>query len=115
VRVVSYATTATVVIVGEGANGGLRFSHAAGALCQDDDSVHTILFGGPQSLVKVWAPQIGEFGDLVGPKTQGLADQWTSFAWKWFILEPLHEATHATNPEYRWTPAMATPRHSLVQ
>ena len=84
VRVVSYATTATVVIVGEGPNGGLRFSHAAGALCQDDDSVHTILFGGPQSLVKVWAPQIGEFGELVGPKTQGLADQWTSFAWKWF-------------------------------
>ena len=108
-------TSTAYVIVGEGPNGGLRYSHAAGATVDDYDSVHTVLFGGPQSLVKVWAPEIGEFGELVGPKKQGLADQWTSFAWKWFILEPLHEATHATNPEYRWTPAMATPRHSLVQ
>ena len=84
VKIVSCATTATVVVVGEGPNGGLRFAHAVGSLVQDDDSVHTILFGGPSSLAKVWAPSIGEFGELVGPKTQGLADQWTSFAWKWF-------------------------------
>jgi hypothetical protein len=111
VKVVSGSNTA-LVIVGEGPNGGLRFAHAAGAVINDYSSVHTVLFGGPTSLAKVWAPDIGEFGELVGPKKQGLADQWTSFAWKWFILEPLHEATHATNPEYRWTPEMVTPRHS---
>jgi hypothetical protein len=83
VKVISGATTA-LIVVGEGPNGGLRFSHAAGTACTDSDSVHLVLFGGPSSLAKVYAPEIGEFGELVGPKTQGLADQWTSFAWKWF-------------------------------
>jgi hypothetical protein len=83
VKVISGSSTA-LVIVGEGPNGGLRFAHAAGATVQDADSVHTILFGGPSSLAKVYAPDIGEFGELVGPKKQGLADQWTSFAWKWY-------------------------------
>jgi hypothetical protein len=83
VKVISGSSTA-LVIVGEGPNGGLRFAHAAGATVQDGDSVHTILFGGPSSLAKVYAPDIGEFGELVGPKKQGLADQWTSFAWKWY-------------------------------
>jgi len=84
VKVASVSGSTVVVIVGEGPNGGLRFSHAAGEAISDRVSVHTILFGGPQSIVKVWAPDIGEFGELVGPKKQGLADQWTSFAWKWF-------------------------------
>ena len=74
----------TVTIVGEGENGGLRFAHASGATVGNADSVHTIVWAGPQSLAKVYAPVIGEFGELVGPKTQGLAEQWTSFAWKWF-------------------------------
>ena len=82
-RIASGSSTA-LVIVGEGPNGGLRFSHAVGHAVTTKHSVHTVLFAGPQSLVKVWAPEIGEFGELVGPKTQGLADQWTSFAWKWF-------------------------------
>jgi len=111
VKVVS-GTSPALVIIGEGPNGGLRFSHDSGATCNNNDSVHVILFGGPSSLSKVYAPEIGEFGELVGPKTQGLAEQWTSFAWKWYLIMPLHEATHATNPEYRWTPAMATPRHA---
>jgi len=83
VKVVS-GTSPALVIIGEGPNGGLRFSHDSGAVCNNNDSVHLILFGGPTSLVKVWAPEIGEFGELVGPKLQGLADQWTSFAWKWY-------------------------------
>ena len=83
VKVISGSSTA-LVIVGEGPNGGLKFAHAAGATVQDADSVHTILFGGPQSMAKIFAPDIGEFGELVGPKKQGLADQWTSFAWKWY-------------------------------
>ena len=83
VKVISGSSTA-LVIVGEGPNGGLRFSHAVGESVTDYDSVHIILFGGPSSLAKVYAPDIGEFGELVGPKTQGLAEQWTSFAWKWY-------------------------------
>jgi len=74
----------SVAIVGGGDNGGLIMAHASGTSVVDDDSVHTILFGGPSSLVKVYAPEIGEYGELVGPKQQGLAEQWTSFAWKWY-------------------------------
>lgn len=74
----------TVTIVGEGSNGGLRFAHAAGATVTDKDSVHLITFGGPSSLAKVYAPEIGEFGEMVGPLKQGLAHQWDSLAWKWY-------------------------------
>jgi N4-gp56 family major capsid protein len=83
-KVVSISSTTSVVLVGQGPNGGLQYAHPAGTTVTDDDSVHVILFGGPSSLSKVWAPSIGEFGELVGPKQQGLANQWTSFAWKWF-------------------------------
>lgn len=81
---IASASGTTVVIVGEGENGGLRFAHAAGKVVGNADSVHPIVFAGPSSLAKVYAPVIGEFGELVGPKLQGLAEQWTSFAWKWF-------------------------------
>ena len=83
VKVVSI-TDKVATIVGEGENGGLRFAHASGTSCNIKDSAHLIMFGGPSSLAKVYAPSIGEFGELVGPKQQGLAEQWTSYAWKWF-------------------------------
>jgi len=83
VKVASVSGT-TIGVVGEGENGGLRFAHTAGTVVNHDDSVHLILFGGPQSLVKVYAPEIGEFGQMVGPLKQGLAHQWDSLAWKWF-------------------------------
>lgn len=84
VKVASISTGNSIAIVGGADNGGLRFAQASGRVVNDADSVHTILFGGPKSIVKVYAPEIGEFGELVGPKKQGLAEQWTSFAWKWF-------------------------------
>jgi len=74
----------TLTIVGEGENGGLRWAHAAGKSVNNADSAHIITFAGPSSLAKIYAPSIGEFGELVGPLLQGLAQQWTSFAWKWF-------------------------------
>ena len=83
VKVVSISSK-VATIVGEGENGGLRFAHASGTSCNIKDSAHLIMFGGPSSLAKVYAPSIGEFGELVGPKQQGLAEQWTSYAWKWF-------------------------------
>lgn len=82
VKVVSGTTTAT--IVGQGANGGLRFDHASGVSFDNHDSVYPVAYGSPMSLVKVFAQEVGEFGQLVGPKPDGLADQWTSYAWKWF-------------------------------
>ena len=82
VRVVSGTTTAT--IVGQGANGGLRFDHASGVSFDNHDHVYPVAYGSPKSLVKVFASEVGEFGEMVGPLKDGLAEQWTSLAWKWF-------------------------------
>ncbi|KKN62885.1 hypothetical protein LCGC14_0507380 [marine sediment metagenome] len=84
VMVASLPGGTTVTFVGSADNGGLRFAQAAGRTVNNADSVHTILFGGPSSVAKIYAPSVNEFGTLVGPKLQGLAEQWTSFAWKWF-------------------------------
>jgi len=83
VEVVSISGT-TVTIVGEGANGGLRFDHAVGAEFTNADSVYTVAYGGPMSMAKVYASSIGEYGQVVGPKLYGLADTFTSLAWKWY-------------------------------
>jgi hypothetical protein len=81
------ATAAESVIddfVGTGENGGLRFAHASTDTLNNADSVYTIVFGGPESLYKLYAPSVGEFGEVVGPKTSGLADQFSSVAWKFY-------------------------------
>jgi hypothetical protein len=70
--------------VGAGANGGLRFDHANGEAVNNSDNVYPVAFGSPFSLVKVFANEVGEFGQLVGPKVDGLAEQWQSLAWKWY-------------------------------
>lgn len=77
-------TGSTATIVGEGANGGLRFSHTTSAVVDNNDSVHTIVIGGPASLVKVYAPSVGEFGEIVGPKRDGILDQFWTLGWKWW-------------------------------
>lgn len=83
VKVLSAATT-TLTIAGEGENGGMRFAHDAATAVRNADSVYPIVFGGPGSIVKVFAPSVGEFGEVVGPKEAGLANQFTSIAWKWY-------------------------------
>jgi N4-gp56 family major capsid protein len=83
VRAISHAT-GIVTIVGEGANGGLRFTHASGTAVRNADHVYTIVFGGPQSLVKLYQPSVGEFGKMVGPKVDGLVDQFISLGWKFY-------------------------------
>lgn len=82
VKWVSGTTTAT--IVGQGANGGMRFDHPAGVFASNNDSVYPVAYGSPKSLVKVFAQETGEFGEMVGPRKEGTVDQWTSLAWKWF-------------------------------
>lgn len=82
VKWVSGTTTAT--IVGSGSNGGVRFGHTTSEYVLNADSVYPVAYGGPESLVKVYAEEIGEFGQLVGPLYDGLANQWQSLAWKWY-------------------------------
>jgi hypothetical protein len=83
VKVIS-ADTTTLTIIGEGENGGLRFDHAAGEAVRNADHVYTITFGGPGSLVKLYAPEVGEFGETVGPKKDGLVEQWAHIGWKFY-------------------------------
>lgn len=74
----------TITVVGQGENGGLRYPHAAGVAFRNADNVVPVVFGGPESLAKAFSPSIGEFGQVIGPKTAGLADQWKTMAWKWY-------------------------------
>jgi hypothetical protein len=74
----------TITVTGMGANGGLRFAHAAGARVTNDDWVGTAVFGGPGSLGKIYDTNTGEFGTIVGPKRDGLLEQWMNLGWKWY-------------------------------
>ena len=78
------AVTTTIQIQGEGENGGLRYAHDTGTVVQNNDSVYPIVFGGPESMLKVFVPEVGEFGMTVGPEVSGLLDQFTHIGWKWY-------------------------------
>lgn len=77
-------TGSTVTIVGRAPNAGLRFKHALGAAVRNAFSVHSVLFGGPGSLAKLYAPSVGEFGQIVGPKRDGVVDQFWTLGWKYW-------------------------------
>lgn len=83
IKVLSASTT-TLTILGEGPNGGLRFDHAAGVAVRNAYSVYTVVLGGPESLVKVYATDVGEYGMTVGPKKHGLLDQFNTMGWKYY-------------------------------
>jgi N4-gp56 family major capsid protein len=83
VRYISHAT-GVATIIGEGPNGGLRFDHAAASWVGNASDVFTIVFGGPTSLAKVYDPGVGEFGQIVGPKRDGLVDQFVTLGFKWY-------------------------------
>jgi hypothetical protein len=79
------SVSGTVIsFVGTGENGGIRFAKLTTDTLVNNDSVYTIVFGGPESLYKLYAPSVGEFGEIVGPKTSGLAEQFSSIAWKFY-------------------------------
>ena len=82
-----YATDVTgsvVTFLGEGPNGGLRFDHATLATVNNSDSVYPIVFGGPFSLVKLFAVETGEFGTLLPAERVGTLKQWVQQGWKWW-------------------------------
>ncbi|MHC4193680.1 MAG: major capsid protein [Planctomycetota bacterium] len=83
VRYVSHSAK-VVTFIGEGQNGGLRFDHASGVAVDNRDSAYTMVFAGNDSLAKVYAPSVGEFGQIVGPRYAGSVDQWTQLGWKFY-------------------------------
>jgi N4-gp56 family major capsid protein len=76
--------TTTITFTGAGANGGLRFDHADGAAVRNADNVYPVAYGSPMSLVKIFAQEVGPFGEFVGPKKSGLAEQFESMAWSYY-------------------------------
>ncbi len=80
----SSASGTTLTIIGSGENEGFRYAHADATAVNNNDSVYTIVFGGPASLVKVFVPSIGEFGEVVGPKESGILKQFASVGWKFY-------------------------------
>ena len=84
VLVTTVSTDCVSAFVGIGENGGMRYAHTNSDTIVNSDSVYTIVFGGPESLYKLYAPSVGEFGEVVGPKTSGLAEQFSSIAWKFY-------------------------------
>lgn len=83
-RVDHVSGTTTSVIVGQGPNGGLKYDHASGEAVRNADDVFPVLFGGPQSVAKVYAVDVGEYGQVVGPKRDGIVDQFVSLGWKFY-------------------------------
>ncbi|MCK5850184.1 MAG: N4-gp56 family major capsid protein, partial [Kiritimatiellae bacterium] len=83
-RVSHVSGTTTSVVVGGGANGGIRYDHASGTGVRNADSVYPVLFGGPHSIAKIYAVDHGEYGEIVGPNKTGNAEQFVSLFWKWY-------------------------------
>ncbi len=73
-----------ITFIGEGPNAGFRFDHASGVAVRNADSAYTIVFGGPGSLQKIYATEIGEFGQIVGPDRDGIVDQFVNLGYKWY-------------------------------
>lgn len=78
------ASTFTITGMGAAPNGGLLYEHSSGEAVRNADSVYTVVFGGPQSLVKVYAVETGPDGQVVGPKKTGSLDQFNLLGWKYY-------------------------------
>lgn len=79
----SYTSGTTIPIIGEGANGGLRFDHASGAAVRNADNAYPAVFGG-RSLIKAFATETGAYGQTVGPLQSGILQQFKSLGWKFY-------------------------------
>lgn len=81
---VTDVSSTTITILSGGDNGGLKYDHASGVSVRNADDVFPISMGGPESLVKIYAEDIGEFGEVVGPEEAGILKQFTHVGWKWY-------------------------------
>ena len=77
------AFTAGGTGTGSGPNGGMRHGHDSATAVRNADSVHSVILGGPESLAKIYAAELGEFGQIVGPKMDGIVDQFITLGFKW--------------------------------
>lgn len=83
-RVKYVSGTTTVVILGTGENGGLKYDHASGLSVTNADSVYPVFYGGPFSLACLFDAQTGRYGKTVGPKVDGILDQFATYGYKYY-------------------------------
>ena len=81
VQVTSVAST-TIGVSGGGENGGLMYDHATGVAVSNDDTVSTVIYGGPKSLAKVYDPITGEYGTILPPEWVGDLKHIYQMGWK---------------------------------
>jgi hypothetical protein len=92
--------TTTITFVGSAPDGGARFAHDSGIYVSNSDNVYTVIYGGPQSLVKLYVPEVGEFGEVVGPEAGGLLHQFSHIGWKWWGAYELVAENRMIRGEY---------------
>jgi N4-gp56 family major capsid protein len=82
----SGGTTGTTAanVVGAGANGGLKYAHAAGEAVTHANQVYASVFMGMDALMKVYAGEWLENGEVLPPEVSGLAKQFNTMAWHWY-------------------------------
>ena len=78
------SATTTITFVGAGANGGLKYDHSSGVGVTHAYQVYTTLFMGAEALMKGYAGEWGEFGQVLPPDVSGLAKQFNTMAWHWY-------------------------------
>lgn len=79
-----YVSGTTVDVISSEGNNGLRYDHASGVAVRNADDVYPVAYGTPGSLVKVYADDVGEFGEVVGPKKIGNAETFAGVFYKYY-------------------------------
>ena len=72
-------------LVGAGANGGLKYAHSSGAAVTHANQVYATIFMGAEALMKVYAGDWGENGEVLPPEVSGLAKQFNTMAFHVYI------------------------------
>ncbi len=82
VRVSTVGAT-TITIVGKGRRNGLKYDHSVGAAVINADTAHCAIFGSGNSMA-VDFDGYGRYGKLVSPVASGNAQQFKTFAFKYY-------------------------------
>lgn len=78
------ALSSALAIQGGAPNGGLLFDHSSDSPVGAYNQVHAVVVFGAESIMKVFASDIGENPQLLPPKVDGMLDQWDSAQWRWY-------------------------------
>ena len=78
------ALSSAMAIAGGAPNGGLLFDHSSDSPVGAYNQVHAVVVFGAESIMKVFASDIGANPQLLPPKVDGSLDQWDMAEWRWY-------------------------------